>query len=124
VIIDIAYRLYPEVQIPEMLHDVQRAIAFTRLNAARLGIDPQRIVLGGASAGGHLSLLAAYAPHHPELLAPELAGHDLAVRAVFSYYGPCDLAACYRHTNQQDPGRARPAPAAGLATSAAGRRSA
>lgn len=110
VIIDIAYRLYPEVQIPEMLHDVQRAIVFTRLNAARLGIDPRKLVLGGASAGGHLSLLAAYAPHHPALLAPELrrlvladgpaANPDLSVQAVFSYYGPCDLAACYTHTNQ------------------------
>ena len=107
VIIDLAYRMYPEVQLPEMLHDVQRGVAFARLNAAHLGIDPQRLVLGGASGGGHLSLLAAYtAPAAPELavqalIAPELTGHDLSVRGVFSFYGPCDLAECYTHTCQE-----------------------
>jgi acetyl esterase/lipase len=57
--------------------------------------------LGGASAGGHLSLLAAYAPDHPELTPDDVHEANLSVRGVIAEYGPADLAACYYHTNQQ-----------------------
>ena len=40
---------------PRMLRDVARAVAYLRENAASLGLDPERIVLLGASAGGHLA---------------------------------------------------------------------
>ena len=59
--------------------------------------NPERIVLGGGSAGGHLALLAAYTPDHPQLTPPDVQGEDLSVRAVVSYYGPTDLRACYLH---------------------------
>jgi acetyl esterase/lipase len=100
VVMDVAYRLCPEVDIYGMVGDVKRALAWMKANADRYGIDPARVVLGGASAGGHLSMLAAYAPYHPLLTPPEVLGSDLTVRAVVSYYGPADLKACYRHTRQ------------------------
>jgi acetyl esterase/lipase len=97
---DVAYRLCPEVDIYEMVGDVKRAVAWIKTNAARYQVNPKRVVLGGASAGGHLSLLAAYAPYHPQLTPPEVQGSDLSVRAVVSEYGPTDLRACYQKTNQ------------------------
>lgn len=100
VIMDVAYRLCPEVDIYEMVGDVKRAVAWMKTNAGRYGVNPERIVLGGASAGGHLALLAAYAPDHPRLTPLELQGRDLSVRAVISYYGPTDLRACYQHLDQ------------------------
>jgi acetyl esterase/lipase len=100
VIMDVAYRLCPEVDIYEMVGDVKRAVAWIKTNAARYQVNPERVVLGGASAGGHLSLLAAYAPYHPQLTPPEVQGSDLSVRAVVSEYGPTDLRACYQKTNQ------------------------
>ena len=99
-VMDVAYRLFPETGMAGMLGDVKRAIAWMKANADRYGIDPERIVLGGGSAGGHLALLAAYAPAEPDLIPAELAGQDLSVRAVISEYGPVDLEACYFHTNQ------------------------
>jgi acetyl esterase/lipase len=101
VIMDVAYRLCPEVDIYEMVGDVKRAIAWAKANAARYGADPARVVLGGASAGGHLALLAAYTPEHHQLTPSDLHGQDLSVRAVVSYYGPTDLRACYEHLNQK-----------------------
>jgi acetyl esterase/lipase len=101
VVMDVAYRLCPEVDIYGMLGDVKRAVAWMKSNAADYHVDPQRIVLGGASAGGHLSMLAAYAPHHPQLTPPDVIEADLSVRGVVSFYGPSDLLAVYKHTNQQ-----------------------
>jgi acetyl esterase/lipase len=98
---DVSYRLCPEVDIYGMTGDVKRAVAWMKANAARYQVNPQRVVLAGASAGGHLALLAAYAPHHPQLTPPDVEGSDLSVRAVVSYYGPTDLRAVYEFTRQK-----------------------
>jgi acetyl esterase/lipase len=101
VIMDVAYRLCPEVDIHEMVGDAKRAVAWMKANAAQYQVNPARVVLAGASAGGHLALLAAYAPYHPLLTPAEVCGCDLSVRAVVSYYGPTDLRACYEHLDQK-----------------------
>ncbi len=100
-VMDVAYRLCPEVDLFGMVGDVKRAIAWMKSNASQYGIDPEKIVLGGASAGGHLALLAGYAPHHPELTPDDVKNANLSVCGIFSYYGPTDLLAVYEHTNQQ-----------------------
>lgn len=101
VVMDVAYRLTPEVDIYGMVGDVKRAVAWMKDNASRYGVNPDRIVLGGGSAGGHLALLAAYTPDNPRLTPADLAGRDLSVRAVISLYGPTDVQAHYEHTNQK-----------------------
>jgi acetyl esterase/lipase len=44
---------------PAQIHDTKAAIRWVRANAAKIGIDPERIAVAGYSAGGMLSLLAA-----------------------------------------------------------------
>ncbi|MDH4135844.1 MAG: alpha/beta hydrolase [Anaerolineae bacterium] len=100
VVMDVSYRLMPEVDIYGMVGDVKRAVAWMKDNAGRYGVNPERIVLGGGSAGGHLALLAAYTPDDPQLTPQDLEGRDLSVRAVSSLYGPTDLRACYNHLDQ------------------------
>ena len=53
------YRLQTQGSWPAQIHDVKAAIRWTRANAARLGIDANRIAVAGYSAGGMLSLMAA-----------------------------------------------------------------
>jgi acetyl esterase/lipase len=101
VIMDVAYRLCPEVDIYGMVGDVKRAVAWMKANAAKYQVNPERIVLSGGSAGGHLALLAAYTPEHPQLTPADLQRHDLSVQAVVSFYGPTDLRACYEHLDQK-----------------------
>ncbi len=43
----------------ESIADAKSAIRWVRANAARLGVDPERIVASGFSAGGHLAMAAA-----------------------------------------------------------------
>jgi|SRR5579884_362089 len=56
------YRLVPQVRWPEPLLDAKRALRWLRANAARLGADPDRIVIAGGSAGGHLAAMVALTP--------------------------------------------------------------
>ncbi|MBN1660911.1 MAG: alpha/beta hydrolase [Anaerolineae bacterium] len=113
VIVDVAYRLYPEATILEMVHDAKRAVAWIKAHAADYQVDPERVVLAGGSAGAHLALLAAYTPDHPALTPHELAGADLSACAVVSFYGPTDLEAVagYNQTLMHEWGE-NPLPAA------------
>jgi acetyl esterase/lipase len=57
----ISYRLAKKGQkmYPQAVHDVVAAVQFLRHHAAEHRIDPNRLGLFGASAGGHLASLAA-----------------------------------------------------------------
>jgi acetyl esterase/lipase len=54
----INYRLSPEAQYPAAVLDIKAAVQFMRANADKYQIDPDMIILAGASAGGHLASLA------------------------------------------------------------------
>jgi len=100
VVVDVAYRLFSETDIPGMVADAKRALAWVKTHAADLQIRPDRIVVAGGSAGGHLALLAAYTHEDPALTPAELGGSDPEVCAVVSLYGQADLEAHYYHTSQ------------------------
>jgi acetyl esterase/lipase len=53
------YRLTSQGLWPAQIHDTKAAIRWVRANAAKIGIDENRIAVAGYSAGGLLSLLAA-----------------------------------------------------------------
>ena len=55
VVVSIDYRLAPEHPYPEPLDDCYAGLLWTAQHADELGIDPDRIVVAGASAGGGLA---------------------------------------------------------------------
>jgi acetyl esterase/lipase len=87
------YRLVPSAIWPAQLHDVKAAVRWLRANAAEQGLDPARIAIGGASAGGHLASMAALTDGEPELDGEvgEHAGVSSAVGAVVAYFPPTDF---------------------------------
>jgi acetyl esterase/lipase len=91
VVMDIAYRMYPETTMPGIVADIFRALAWLKEHAAGYGASPDKIVVSGGSAGGHLALMAAFAGAEPELVPEELHGRDLSTAGVVSFYGPTDL---------------------------------
>jgi acetyl esterase/lipase len=90
VAVSINYRLGPRTRFPAQLVDVKRAIAWTRLNIAGYGGDPDTIILTGGSAGGHLASLAALTPNLPEY-QPGFETVDTTVSACIPFYGPSDF---------------------------------
>ncbi len=97
VVMDIAYRMCPETDITGMIGDAWRAVAWMRDHAVEYGVDPERIVLAGTSAGGHISILAAYMTNREDVIPPELAGRDLSVSGIIAISAPLDMRAILRH---------------------------
>jgi hypothetical protein len=77
---------------PGAIDDVKRAIRFLKGHAGTWGLDPTRVVLMGASAGGYLAAIsgAAVGQLEPEFTGP-LAGVDSGVVAIVDIVGPTDL---------------------------------
>jgi acetyl esterase/lipase len=75
---------------PAALEDVREAVRWTRRNARDLGIDPDRIVALGQSAGAHLAALLGTLPD-----PGATDGVSARVAAVINFYGPSDLEALF-----------------------------
>lgn len=78
------YTVGPDAVYPTAVHQLNEALAYVDAHAADLGIDPQRIIIAGDSAGGQLaSQLATLTTNpfyadlvgiHPALDAEQLVG--------------------------------------------------
>lgn len=88
-----SYRHAPAAQFPAQLDDCADAIAWVHRNIARFGGDPDRIHLGGHSAGAHLAALTA------------LRRDALAARGL----PPDVIKACYPVSGRYDLTEAAPA---------------
>jgi len=93
VVFDIDYRLAPPPTWREAPADVACAVGWVKENAARYGVDPERVALMGRSAGSQLALLTAYegggATPTPRCAARDV--RDTGVAAVAAFYAPTDL---------------------------------
>jgi acetyl esterase/lipase len=95
-VMDASYRLFPEVDMLEMLGDAKQALAWLKSQARQYELNPERIVVAGGSAGGHLALLVAYTTGHSTLTPADLQHLDGSVRAAVAYYPPVDVSAYVR----------------------------
>ena len=59
VIVSVEYRLAPEDPHPAPVEDCYAGLVWTAAHAAELGIDPGRLLIAGASAGGGLAAAVA-----------------------------------------------------------------
>ncbi len=92
VVASIEYRFSQKAVFPAQIQDCQAAIRWLRAHARKYHIDPKRIGVGGASAGGHLAALVgtsggkkAFPP-----IGDSKEESD-RVQAVCDIFGPADF---------------------------------
>ncbi|MDB9314686.1 alpha/beta hydrolase [Spirulina sp. CS-785/01] len=90
-ILAISYRHTPTYRFPAQIEDVQTALQYIRNHGEELGVDLNRVVIMGRSAGGHLAMLAGYTES------------PIQVRAVINYYAPVNLTNGYYDLPFPDP---------------------
>jgi len=89
----ITYRLSGEAIFPAELEDCKCAVRWLRANAQTYGIDPDKIAVCGASAGGHLASLLGVTSGIEALEGNGgHAGFSSGVRLVVAFNGVFDLA--------------------------------
>ncbi len=108
VVASVEYRLSGEAHFPAAVQDVKAAIRWLRANASKYGIDTNRVLIWGASAGGQLAALVATSCNVPELEPPvpvaadarlQVAGQPVnvarvesdCVQAAVAWYGVFDF---------------------------------
>jgi arylformamidase len=94
--IPINYRLAPNVSLDEIIDDVRCALAWVHSNATDFGGDPDRIIVSGSSAGGHLTGMIAAKGWHSKYGLPENV-----VKGVAAMSGLYDLEP-FLHTSQKN----------------------
>lgn len=78
-VVSIDYRLAPETKLPGIIDDVRDAWQWLREEGPRrFGIDPDRVAVGGGSAGGYLTLMTGFCV-------------EPRPRALVSFYGYGDI---------------------------------
>lgn len=70
--------------IVDAMHDARAAVRWLRAHAAEYRIDPEKIAIGGGSAGAFTSLMVAYGSGEGESGNP---GYSSAVSAVVDFWG-------------------------------------
>lgn len=89
----IDYRLTTEARFPANVHDIKAAIRFLRAKSKSLNLNTSKILIAGASAGGHLAALVGVSNGN-ETLEGTLGEHtdtSSDVQGIISFYGASNL---------------------------------
>lgn len=95
VVANVEYRLAKAATAPAAVNDVLAAAQWFRDHAARYKVDPDRIIVLGGSAGGHLALMVGMTPASADL------GPSIKIAAVINFYGISDVADLLEGPHQQ-----------------------
>ena len=81
-ILDVDYKIAPYYPFPVALHETSSVLRWVYANAEKLGIDPEKLVIMGHSAGGNLAIGAVMRALEEDMRTPAL---------LISEYPPLDI---------------------------------
>ncbi len=88
---NIEYRLTPQATAPAAIEDTRCALIYLIKNAKALNIDPDRIVIMGGSAGGHLALMGGLLANDRRFDNNCAGSENVKVAAIIDKYGIADV---------------------------------
>jgi acetyl esterase/lipase len=92
VVFAVVHGSQPKFTIPEIIQDMHRAVRFIRHHAKEYAVDPDRLGICGASAGGHLSLMQGLAGDKGNPDAKDSVDQESSrVRVVGCFFPPTDF---------------------------------
>ncbi|MEW4452470.1 alpha/beta hydrolase fold domain-containing protein [Bremerella sp. JC817] len=109
--VSIGYRLTGRASWPAQIHDCQAGLRWVKANAEKYNLDPEKIVVWGSSAGGHLVAMLGVSADAKELdgkLGPH-TDQTLEVAGVVDFFGPANMATMgepegfQRHNDPESP---------------------
>lgn len=101
VVVNVNYRRATRFRMTHIMHDADAALAWVRTHIAEYGGDPDRLVLGGDSAGGQISALLTASAHrralaaHYRLRAAPTAGAAGAIRGLVQHCSVVDFSVLF-----------------------------
>jgi acetyl esterase/lipase len=98
-VVTVQYRNAKDAPAPAAVEDIRCAMAWVKKNATKYNFDLNRVITYGGSAGGHLALMAAYAPAS---FNPPGCTDQPKVAAVLDFYGPTNLVEGLRERGSSD----------------------
>ena len=90
-VVNVQYRLGEVSLAPAAVEDCLCALRWFIRNAGNYNIDPERIVVTGNSAGGHLALTTGMVPASAGLDGQCPGSETLSVAAIINWYGITDV---------------------------------
>lgn len=87
-VVTVEYRNAKDAPAPAAVQDVRCALSWVKKNSAKYNFDPNKVVTYGGSAGGHLALMAAYAPAS---FNPPGCTDQPKIAAVLDFYGASNV---------------------------------
>ena len=91
VVASVDYRLSQHAVFPAQIEDCKASIRWLRAHAAEYQIDPGRIGVWGASAGGHLVALLGTTGNVRDFDVGENLNQSSCVQCVIDWFGPTDF---------------------------------
>ena len=87
----INYRLSQHAVFPAQIEDCKAAVRWLRAHAGEYRLDPDRMAIGGTSAGGHLAAMVGTTGLVRDFDVGEHLDRSSRVQAVVDYFGPTDF---------------------------------
>ena len=88
---NVGYRLTGQATAPAAVEDIRCALIYLVKNAKELNIDPNKIVIMGGSAGGHLALMGGLLANDHRFDGNCPGVENIKVAAIIDKYGITDV---------------------------------